>query len=49
MKFVINPDENGNCEGKYDRSEANIPDGWEDIVEVDDLNDYEVVEWRYDA
>ena len=47
IKFVIKPDENGNCYGKYERSEMNIPEGWEDIVEVDDLDVYEVVEWRY--
>jgi len=47
IKFVIKPDGNKQCLGKYERSKANIPDDWEDIVEVDDLDQYEVVEWRY--
>ena len=48
IDFVIDPDEDGNCYGKYRRSESNIPDDWEDIVEVEDLSDYHVTEWRYD-
>ena len=47
--FVIDPDVDGNCHGKYERSEDNIPEDWEDIVIVDksELGGYDVIDWRY--
>ena len=47
--FVIDPTADGDCYGKYGRRQSNIPEHWEDIVEVErsDLDDYNVVEWRY--
>ena len=47
ISFVIDPDDTGDCYGKYRRSKQNIPDGWE-IVEVENLDDYNIVEWRYE-
>ena len=48
ISFVIDPQDDGTCYGKYERSETNIPDNWTDIVEVNDLDQYEVVSWRYE-
>ena len=48
MKVVIDPQDGGTCYGKYQRSGSNVPDGWDDVVEVDDLDAYQVVEWRYE-
>ena len=48
--FVIDPDGEMNCYGKYERAESNVPD-WNGIVEVEksELDEYEVVEWRHES
>ena len=47
-KFVIDPRSDNGCHGKYERSSENIPDDWVDIVEVDDLSEFAVINWRYE-
>jgi hypothetical protein len=45
-KFVVDPS-GSDCYGKYFRENIppKIPES--EIVEVDDLSNYDVVEWRY--
>jgi hypothetical protein len=45
--YVVDPD-GTNCYGKYDYTNPpeNIPE--DELVEVDDLDAYDVVEWRYE-
>ena len=47
IKFVIDPEEDGDCYGKYKMSKNNIPEEWDDVEEVDNLDEFDVVEWRY--
>jgi len=46
-KVVIDPD-GSDCHGKYEVTELPdyIPD--DEAVEVDDLSNYSVIEWRYE-
>ena len=48
LKFVIDPN-GSDCYGKYQLS--SIPDRIpnEEVVEVEDLSTFSVVEWRYEA
>ena len=50
MWFVIDPNDDGECHGKYGMRESNIPTDWENIVSVEkeELSNYEVVSWRYE-
>lgn len=48
QKYVVDPQDNGDCYGKYEKSEKPpyIPDN--ELVEVRSFDGYSVVEWRYD-
>ena len=47
IDIVIEPDhDEKTCYGKYRFTESNIPDHW-DYDEVDDLREYDVIDWRY--
>ena len=47
FNYVVDPN-GGDCYGKYQKMDppAHIPS--EELMEVDDLSDYDVIEWRYD-
>jgi len=47
-KYVVDPD-GADCYGKYEQSSPPIYIPNDELVEVNDLSQYQVVEWRYES
>ena len=48
IDIVIEPTDGNKCYGKYRISKQNVPNDWDNVVEVDDLDAWDVIDWRYE-